>query len=96
MLHFALDIIAEMLIIFHFIFLSCTVFATEGTKCDCDTFQIYCSEDRNINRTFTMQTIEIKGRPIYYSTTYDLIQDKETRDVILWNDEKNSWMGHQG
>ena len=43
-----------------------------------------------------MQTIEIKGRPIYYSTTYDLIQDKETRDVILWNDEKNSWMGHQG
>ena len=73
-----------MLIVFNIIFLCCTVFATDSTKCDCDIYQIYYSEDENIYRNFTKQTAEIKGRPIYNSY----------KEMIWWNDEKNSWMGH--
>ena len=71
---------------FNIIFLCCTAFATESKKCDCDIFQFYYSEDENINRTLTKQTAEINGRPFYLSFS----------DIILWNAEKQSWIGHGG
>ena len=85
-----------MLIIFNIIFLFCTVFANDGTKCECDTLQIYYSEDKNINRTFTVQTVEIKGQPIYYSYVWNVPIEATFADIIWWNDEKTNWMGKKG
>ena len=81
-----MGIISELFIVFNIIFLCCTVFATETSKCDCDIFQIYYSEDESYHRNFTKQTAEIKGRPIYHSY----------KEIIWWNDDKNIWMGHKG
>ena len=90
------DIITKMYIVFNIIFLCFTVFANESTNCDCDTFQIYYEEDESIYRNFTKQTAEIKGRSVYYSSADDRMLDKAFRDIIWWNDQKNSWMGNQG
>ena len=80
-------IIPKIPIVFNIIFLCCTVFATETSKCDCDIFQISYSEDQNFYyRNFTKQTAKVNGQPFYFS--FD--------DIIFWNEENNSWMGHQG
>ena len=82
-----------MFIVFNIILLCCTVLATESTKCDCDIFQIFYSDDENIYRNFTKQTAEIKGQPIYYSYVKDVSQ---YWNMIWWNEEKSQWMGHSG
>ena len=84
-------IIPKILIVFNIIFLCCTVYASEITKCDCDIYQIYYSKDEHIYRNFTKQSLETNGQPIYYS-----YKTKGCQDMIWWNDEKKSWMGHQG
>ena len=82
-----------MFIIFNIILLSCTGFAIQSTKCDCDIFQISYLKDETIYRNFTKQTAEIKGRPIYYSYVND---GNKTWNMIWWNEEKSQWLGHSG
>ena len=81
-----------MFIFFKFIILCGTIFHTESRKCDCNTFQIYYSENENIHRDFTEQTAAIDGRPIYYSKAPGI----SGGDIIWWNEGKKSWMGHEG